>query len=411
MTQANAGTAEPDGPSAAHVVDSASAGNAGRLTRLSRALADRFGIIPAFRWKKLIRLAGVMTLDFTAIAATLLLLQPLLDERAEIRVGLVPFPAMVAAASAVAVLIMFLAGLYRRNWRFTSLADCLVMGLNVAIALAIVWVGIWFLAERAYSSHFLLLAILHFCLSFLAMQVMRLSRRAARRLPIFTLMHAAPQSGLVDREKVVLVGRADWVDSVISITAPDRASPITIVGILLPEADGPIAKIRGVPVLGFPENLLSAVMALEQRKRRPDTIIVCDDAINLSARVVASVSRVTKDLGIKIVKVGDDWGHLLGRKKSSALEKLSTTELLGRREFELREATISKQVAGETILVTGAGGTIGGELTRQLAAFNPGTLVLLDHSEYNLYTIERQIREVLPGPVCRDFPVRRQGSW
>ncbi|WP_338240826.1 polysaccharide biosynthesis protein [Aurantiacibacter hainanensis] len=396
MAQTKTGYTELAENDANEVSDNFVDDSAGRLTRLSRYFASRFGMASAFRWKKIIRLVGVMTLDFAAISGALLLIMPLLQDRIETQVEFLTLPLFAVAGSAVAVLILLVSGLYKRNWRFTSLADCLVLAMNIAVVIGLLWTAIWLVFEPVNLGQFLILATLHFCLSLLIMQLMRMSRRAVVRLPFFNFKRDASSPDLTNKEKVVLVGRADWVDSMIRITRMDRNSPIHVVGILLPEADGPISLVRGVPVLGFPENLLSAVVTLEERGRRPDTIIMCDDAINLSPRAVASITRRTRDLGIEIVRVGDDWGHLLGRKSPAALDKLSTTDLLGRREFELREATISKQVAGETILVTGAGGTIGGELARQLAAFKPAKLVLLDHSEFNLYTIERQVREAFP---------------
>lgn len=376
------------------------ADGAGRLTRLSRYLAARFGFVSAFLWRKIIRLAGVMTLDFAAIAGALFLLVPLLEDRIEPQTDLLPLPLFVVAGSAVAVFILLLSGLYRRNWRFTSLSDCFVLGLNIAVVIGLFWAAIWSMFKPTDNAQFLTLATLHFCLSLLIMQIMRLSRRAVMRIPFFTLNREMNSAALAERQKAVLVGRADWVESIIRITRADRNSPIAVVGSLLPEADGPISQVRGVPVLGFPENLLYAVLTLEERDRRPDMIIICDDAVNLSPREVASITRQTRDLGIEVVRIGDDWGHLLGRPSKSTIDKLSPAELLGRNEFELREAAISKQVAGETILVTGAGGTIGGELARQLAEFKPAKLVLLDHSEFNLYTIERQVSE-----ACPDVPL------
>ena len=195
---------------------------------------------------------------------------------------------------------------------------------------------------------------------------------------------------------MLLIGHANWAESLIKLMRPQSRSGIAVVGILLPEADGPITKIRGVPVLGFPEHLPSATVALEQRGRRPDRIIMCDDAVNLSARDIAAITGRASDLGIEVSRVDDDWGHLLDRAPKSDLDKLSTADLLGRSEFELRESAVSQQIANECILVTGAGGTIGSELVRQLAGFKPSHLVLLDHSEFNLYSIEKQVREAFP---------------
>ncbi len=396
-------------------VDLAKADGAGRLTRLSRYMAARFGIASAFYWRKIIRLAGVMALDFAAIAGTNLWLLLFLQDNIGSQTGPVTLPLFVIAGSAGAVLLLFFSGLYRRNWRFTSITDCFVLGLNIAIVIGLFWGAMWATFRPTDAAQFWTVAVLHFSLSLLIMQGMRLMRRAVLRLPFFLLARTDASADMADREKVVLVGRAEWAESVIRITQADRHSPIAIVGILLPEADGPVLQLRGVPVLGFPENLLSAVVLLEERDQRPDNIIMCDDAVNLSPRDIASITRRTRDLGIEVVRVGDDWGHLLGRPARSETDQLTPAKLLGRSELELRDAAISKQVAGATILVTGAGGTIGSELARQLAAFDPAKLVLLDHCEFNLYTIERQISETFPDvPVAmslcdvRDFAeVRR----
>lgn len=371
-------------------------GSVDRLTRLSFLFASRFGIASAFRWRKIIRLSGVMFLDFTAIVGALFLLMPLLIERIDTQANLVALPIFAVVGSVASVLVLLLSGLYRRNWRFTSFGDCFALIVNIAVVIGLFWTAIWMVFAPQDLSRFIILATLHFCLSLLVMQLMRMSRRAIMHLPPFAFRRNASTANMADREKVLLVGRADWVESIIRITRTDRNSSILVVGILLPEADGPISQVRDVPVLGFPENLLSAVVALEERGRKPETIMMCDDAINLSPRDIASISRRTQDLDINIIRVKDDWGHLLGRTNPSALENFSTTDLLERGEFELREAVISKEVAGATILVTGAGGTIGGELARQLAAFKPSKLVLLDHSEFNLYSIERQINEAFP---------------
>lgn len=370
---------------------------AGRLTRLSRFFADRFGIAPAFMWRKAIRLTGVMVLDFLAIAGTFALLLPFMQPRLAVPEWIGNLPLFILAASALTVALLYLAGLYRRSWRFTALTDCLVMAVNIAIALTVTWTTMWLAVGSPRSiPDIALLGVLHFCLSFLVMQVMRLARRALRHVPIFGVAAIPRAADAGEREKVLLIGRANWAESVIKVTQPDKSSPVYVVGILLPEVEGPIAQIRGVPVLGFPEHLASAILSLEQRNRSIDSIIVCDDAVNLSARDIAAVSKRARDYGIKLLRVGDDWGHLLGRTTKSALDTLSTADLLGRREFETREATISRQIAGDTILVTGAGGTIGTELVRQLAGFKPSRIVLLDNSEYNLYSVEKQMREQFP---------------
>jgi FlaA1/EpsC-like NDP-sugar epimerase len=78
------------------------------------------------------------------------------------------------------------------------------------------------------------------------------------------------------------------------------------------------------------------------------------------------------------------------------IKKINIVELLGRKPIRLKESNISKQLSGKTILVTGAAGSIGSELVRQIAKFEPARMILLDQSESPLYELELEILEKIP---------------
>ncbi len=346
--------------------------------------------------RKTIRLAGVMTLDFLAISGALLFLVPILNTPPGQPATILPL-STIALAGGAAVATLYLFGLYRRSWRFVSFADCAIMGVAVGIGLLAGWSLIAFLEPLgSLSDRLPVLALLHFCLSFLAMQMMRMARRGFRKLRRFGFPRIAKRTLGEGASRVILCGRAEWAASIIDMTRVHPASPVDICGILLPGSDGPILQLRGVPVLGVPSGLVTATALLEQRGMRPDGVVVCDDGINLSTRQIATMTRQARDLQLKLTKVGNDWAQLLDSSGGADNDTISTAELLGREELRFRDETVVRQLAGETILVTGAGGTIGGELVWQLASFNPVKIVLLDHSEYNLYAIEKRIRDAFP---------------
>lgn len=80
-----------------------------------------------------------------------------------------------------------------------------------------------------------------------------------------------------------------------------------------------------------------------------------------------------------------------GRVEVNALREVNIDDLLGRDPVQLNWDKIAETIAGKRVLVTGAGGSIGSELCRQIASFNPSSLMLLDNAEYNLYAIEAEL--------------------
>jgi len=86
-----------------------------------------------------------------------------------------------------------------------------------------------------------------------------------------------------------------------------------------------------------------------------------------------------------------------GKVLESAIREIQIEDLLGRKPVPPRRDLFSKCVTGKSVLVTGAGGSIGSELCRQIESQKPEQLILLDHSEYALYAIEHELRERFPG--------------
>ena len=104
-----------------------------------------------------------------------------------------------------------------------------------------------------------------------------------------------------------------------------------------------------------------------------------------------------------------------GKVLESSIRDIQVEDLLGRKPVPPRRDLFSKCVTGKSVLVTGAGGSIGSELCRQIESQKPSELILLDHSEYALYAIEHELRERFPdtqisaylGSVCEQEFVNR----
>ena len=155
------------------------------------------------------------------------------------------------------------------------------------------------------------------------------------------------------------------------------------------------ARIAGLPVLGP----LAAITDKAVRGAATH-IIVAMPAARASQRRRALDLAAPSGLPVLTVPSADEL-----RDSQAAIERVRDIEpedLLGREPVQLDEAGIAEVLAGKTVLITGAGGSIGSELCRQVARFQPARIVLYELSEFNLYTVEQDLGQRFPGlPLVR----------
>ena len=115
---------------------------------------------------------------------------------------------------------------------------------------------------------------------------------------------------------------------------------------------------------------------------------------SLDRDALSSLVTVAGDAGLKVSHIPDivDTART-GLSTNLDPRPIELTDLLGRPENSFDIVGVTKFIEGKTVLLTGAGGSIGSELARQIASYNPHILVLVDMSEHFLYEIDMQIRE------------------
>jgi O-antigen biosynthesis protein WbqV len=182
----------------------------------------------------------------------------------------------------------------------------------------------------------------------------------------------------------------------IELAQSDPKAGVKVIGILTPDGDDHRLRLAGVPVLGAPDKLEEIVNTLDQRGSKPDCIILQDDDSQLPDREFMRLASLVNRLGMMLARTHDPWNQMTAQRPKLNLQYLPLADLLGRPEIKLERGMVDRVITGRTILVTGAGGTIGSELVRQLAAYGAEEIVLLDHAEYSLYAIDMEMRERHP---------------
>jgi FlaA1/EpsC-like NDP-sugar epimerase len=142
-------------------------------------------------------------------------------------------------------------------------------------------------------------------------------------------------------------------------------------------------QLGGVPILG-------GIDSIGEHARRSDArhAIIAMPSASVAERRRATELTAAAGLSVMTVPSLDDL--LTGRVAISAIRKVELEDLLGRDRIELDEAGLHGLLQNKTVLVTGAGGSIGSELCRQIARFGPQKLVFLEQSEFALYSIEQE---------------------
>ncbi|WP_428419991.1 polysaccharide biosynthesis protein [Methylibium sp.] len=148
------------------------------------------------------------------------------------------------------------------------------------------------------------------------------------------------------------------------------------------------SRIGGVPVLGPLASLVEQVRLLDVSH-----VIIAMPSLRGAAR--RRVIELAAETGLPVLTVPSA-EELLEGAAVSRVRDIEPDDLLGREPVVLDEAGISECLKGKCVLITGAGGSIGSELCRQVARFGPSRLVLYELSEFNLYTIEQELGERFP---------------
>ena len=203
-------------------------------------------------------------------------------------------------------------------------------------------------------------------------------------------------------QTVLLVGAGDGADSFLRALAGERRPGLRVVGLLALGRNQTGRRMQGHAILGGMSELRRVLDRLRDRDRLPDALVVTE--ARLAGSRMAYLLEEAQRQGIPVrqaprpTELRDAAGIEL---KPVALE-----DLLNRAQVRLDRAGMDRLVRGRRVLVTGAGGTIGSELARQVAALAPAALTLLDNGEFALWQIDLELGETHPAvprhPVIAD---------
>ncbi len=293
--------------------------------------------------------------------------------------------------TAVCAAVFGAVGLYRGIWYYASLDDLIAIAKAVTLAL-LVFLPILFVLTRLENLPRAALLINWPLLVFLLAAPRLLYRMLKDRN-----LRVVFERGAGHRVPVLLAGAGDAAETFIREMSRRRSGSYRVVGIVDDKPKRIGRDIRGVTVLGDLGSIAAVVERLERRGRRPRRLIVASDAID--GATVGRLLEVADGLGMTLARLPrlTDFQRDGAGEAPIELRPVDLEDLLGRPQRVLDRAAMAALIAGKRVLITGAGGTIGAELGRQIAALGPARLALLDNAEHNLYRIDCELGESWPG--------------
>ncbi len=285
------------------------------------------------------------------------------------------------------LVVFFAFGFYRRLWRYASIGDLNAIVIAITLSTAII-----FFYTSALGTPFpRTIYIISWMLKAASIGGIRFFIRTIR---INNHHHQEPSS----RALIIGAGAAGIMVAK-ELHSHFNSSHVLPVGFIDDDSAKQRCSIQGIKVLGTATDIPSLT-----EKHKVDQVIIAIPSAPRSE--IRRLTRLCSQLPVKIKILPGMYELINGKVSVSSIRPVQIEDLLGREEVKIDLKEISTYLQNQTVLVTGAGGSIGSELCRQVATFHPTKLLLLDHAENNVYEIELELKKTHPStdlvPIVSD---------
>jgi FlaA1/EpsC-like NDP-sugar epimerase len=287
------------------------------------------------------------------------------------------FYRLVLVSAIIKIILFSVMKLSRGIWKFSSTRDLLLILKAVSIAILLTAILMFFITRLESIPRSVFIIDWFLCTFLLGG-----GRFGYRLWKERKVIHP-------DQKRALLIGAGQAGEQLIREFKNDRFSATEVVGIIDDDPSRHNRTIHGVQVLGDLNQMVDFAQSMEvtqvfvaipsaSKKQTQNIIELC-----LGAGLKVEILPALKDIAD-------------GKVQISQLREVNLEDLLGREPIKLDMNAVGKIIQGKTILVTGAGGSIGSELCRQILNFKPSQLILFDNCEFFIYQIELALRESFP---------------
>lgn len=298
----------------------------------------------------------------------------------------------------VKLLVFSTSSLYRSIWKYASLHDLIEIFKTVSVASIICGLAYLFFRQMDHFSRVVFVLDWGILLALVACSRVVWRLYSERYLPGRGTAGSADNAASI-RKRTLIIGAGDAGNMLLRELFKQPENPYHLIGFLDDDPDKQGMRMHGIEVLGTTSSLSEMV-----EMHRIDKVIIATPSAG--ARFIRQLVNRCQCSGVRFKIIPCLNGIIRGEVNVSHLRDVEIEDLLGRDPVNLDESAISSYLEGMRVLVSGAGGSIGSEICRQVARFRPRMLILLEAAETPLYEVEKELAAIFPNipivPVVAD---------
>lgn len=291
---------------------------------------------------------------------------------------------MVVLTIIFTIPIFYLHKLYSFSWAYVSTTE--LVSLFRATTISFIFLGITIYISK-YFPFFVNFPRSTLFISYFLVFIFCGGIRFAKRI----YFHITGSGKRIFKERTIIAGAGDAGEQILRSILSSKTSPYLVIGFV---DDNPLKKgitIHGARILGK----INDIPKIVKDYRVKELIITIPSA---GAKTIKNAVQIGRKAGLKKIKITPSIAEIInGVVSLDILKEVGVEDLLGREPLGLDTTAIKNFIKNKTVLITGAAGSIGSELSRQTAKFNPSLLLLLDQDETGIFNISEELKNSFPG--------------
>lgn len=285
----------------------------------------------------------------------------------------------------VCAVVFQLMGLYKGVWRYASTQDLIAIGKAVTLAI-LIFMPSMFIINRLEGVPRSMVVINWFVLVALLGGPRFLYRIIKDKNADFIFVSFSHDS----RIPVILAGINSHSEAFLKQASSKTNFNYNVVAIVDNDKAKIGRRIYNKTVMGRVDELAAVIRKLRGKAKSPQKVLISPEY--LDGEDLQKLMEAANKMGLTVARLPRLTEFREGE-SSEAVSPIAVEDLLGRAQSALNKKMMSELVNNKTVLITGAGGSIGSELVRQVAALSPKEIILFENSEFNLYQIDKELDE------------------